>query len=114
MRTDVTFEDDDGVEQTASLPAIYKKCSRCPDGTVDCFEGGVTDEMREDPDFDEDYHNGVYSKPCPDCKGSQKILIPDEASMTQSERAIFSQYQEHQRMWAKIRAEERYERRMGC
>jgi hypothetical protein len=108
------YLDDDGNDAEATFPAKSIPCPRCPDGTVDCFEGRVTDDMREDPDFAEDYKAGKYSKPCPECNGTRKILEPDEAKMTDEQKRLYEEVQDYERFDAQCRAAERQERRMGC
>lgn len=107
----ITYEDYEGCEVTTEFPSKEVPCSRCPDGTVDCFEGGVTSEMREDPDFDEDYHNGKFSVPCPECKGTRKVLEVDEAALSPEQAEQWKDCQSWQRLMAEIAAEERRERR---
>jgi len=114
LTIELEYPDDDGEMVTVKLPAKRVPCPRCPDGTVDIFEGGVTEDMREDPDFDEDYAAGRYSKPCPKCNGKKTVFEPDESAMTEQQRLLYAKVQEHQRFEAKCRAEERYEKRMGC
>lgn len=69
------------------------------------------EQFEEDPDFKEDYLNGVYDEPCPDCHGRSTVLEIDVESLPPEQERWVEDY---------IREESEYrqlvemERRMGC
>lgn len=73
------------------LPGKFEVCPACQgSGTQDCWEGGMTgDEMAEQgPEFFEDYMNGVYSKPCDECKGQRVVVVPAKSLLTKEQLAL--------------------------
>jgi hypothetical protein len=74
-----TDEDEDGFEQTHELPATRVICSNC-DGkghhvnrAID-GHGISPEEFHRDPEFMEDYFNGVFDVQCDECRGAKIVL----------------------------------------
>lgn len=74
----VTFylQDEDGGDVRYEQPFEWKICPICDgkgthvDPNID--RNGITqEEMDNDPQFFEDYRNGVYDIPCNECKGKR-------------------------------------------
>ena len=49
--------------------------------------GITSSEMNEDPEFMEDYFNGVYDIPCKECSGSGKVIETPEFWEERAQRA---------------------------
>lgn len=70
-------------ENEISLKARYEVCPRCEgkgthvNPSID-GHGISAQEFAEDPQFKEDYFNGVYDVPCYDCKGLRVVPVVDE------------------------------------
>ena len=65
------------------LRAHFEVCETCNGrGAVvnpSIDEQGLTQEdFDQDPDFREEYCQGRYDIPCPECKGRNVVLVPDE------------------------------------
>jgi hypothetical protein len=84
-----------GYGETVMLPAHYEVCGRCHgSGVHDCWEGGVTQEMSDDPDFFEDYASGMYDAGCTECEGKRVVAVIDRDQMSEELR---ERYDEHER-----------------
>lgn len=114
---EVRWEDDEGCEQSAAIPARYEVCGRCHGRGVhdhEAFANGISpEEFAEDPDFAEDYFKGVYDVQCSECHGKRVVLVPDEEDLNEEERKVLEIYYENLRARAVYRREEAYARRMG-
>lgn len=102
---------DDGDE--ISLPTKWEICPTCRGkGTSSAYLGAFTgDDMREDPEFFEDYMNGNYDRSCDECDGTGKIEVIDTEKLDEKTLQLLIQQQLDD---AKYRAEVEAERRMGA
>jgi hypothetical protein len=108
--------DEDTSEREVVIPTKWVLCDLC-EGTgthvnpaIDC-NGLTAEDFYDDPDFAEDYRNGVYDVTCNRCCGRTTIRVPDYDSMTERDREALRQHQEAE---AEMRAERLAEIRMGC
>lgn len=94
------------------LPTKWAICDACRgEGTRALHGYDVTEMIREDPDFGEDYFAGLYDTPCVECRGSGKVKVYDE------DRLDADQLAEVRRAAAEddeYRALCEAERRFGC
>lgn len=103
----IKFEDDDGNE--LSLPGKYEVCDRC-DGRGSMVNPAIdgnglsAEDFAQDPDFKEDYLNGLYDIPCRECDGLRVVLVPDEA---RADPKLLEQYRERVAADRRADAEER-------
>lgn len=83
----VQYEDDEGVEHEVTLPAHWRICDRCRgDGKTSAHLGSFSaEDMWEDPDFAQDYKDGVYDTACEACGGTGKVLEVDCEACVQPE-----------------------------
>ncbi len=86
-------------------------------GKVDnpAFSNGITSSEWEQWG-DEDrasYLSGLYDVPCPDCRGSGKIKVPDVAAMTFTEKRELVLQRIEAREEAEFLRQCAHERRMG-
>jgi len=89
-------EDEDGgiVEEDHDLPVLFRPCNYCR-GTGKVVNpaidaSGLTRyDFDEDPDFLEDYRNGVYDIPCGHCKGTRIVPEVDEMNLTSEQQKIY-------------------------
>lgn len=110
-------ENDDGDEIEDELPTKYGVCPRC-DGAgshvnpnVDGH--GITAEEWErdwDDESREGYFRGDYDVSCEECHGLRVVPCVDREACDQK---LLEEYDEHQRIEARWRAEEAHARRMG-
>lgn len=105
----ITLYDDDGGER--ELPFRYVICGQCEGhGRSSAYLGAFTgDQMREDPDFADDYRAGVYDRSCETCGGSGKVKVVDRAKCSKADLAA---YDAQQRESAECDAIQRQERLM--
>jgi hypothetical protein len=84
----------DGGEEEVVIPSHMEVCERCEGrGKVDheAFSNGISqDSFDEDPDFREDYFNGVYDVLCPECRGHNVVEEPDD-DLTPRQQAAWDQ-----------------------
>lgn len=115
MHIEWIHEDDEGNELIEQIPAVWKICSTCEGhGSHSRDFGAITSDEWNGPDWDDEsretYLSGGYDKSCEDCKGSGKVMIPDEST---TEPELYQRYME----WLSERAHQRYiekrERDMG-
>jgi len=112
MTATVTFEDEDGVEETRTVPIEFSVCPVCEgrgkhvNPSIDC-NGLTADDFAEDPDFREDYFSGVYDQTCNECGGRNvvPVCLDDEVNKVR---------EADRRADAAARAEYLAERRMGA
>ena len=111
----VTIWIDNGEEyEEVALPITRIVCPRCQGlGVHDAWEGGMTrDEMDDmDPDFFDDYRDGLYNVPCTRCHGRNVIEVVDESRLSPALRAAWD---DDQRAADEVAQMERMERLMGC
>lgn len=110
------FQMNDGEEdREVNLPAHWAICDRCNgEGKSSAHLGAFTGEqMREDPEFAEDYMSGVYDKPCHVCSGTGKVQIVDRDRCKSEEQLAALKHMDDKAEWeAESRAERRAEARM--
>lgn len=109
------------------LKQMWIICTSCEgNGKVDnpAFSNGFTSsewaEMQSDMDPGEEtsaadrYMSGFYDVPCPTCKTSGKIQVPDVSAMTFAEKRVFVAARREQREAAEYARESAMERAMGA
>lgn len=77
----VEMVESDGTERVVDLPAKWEICGVCQgQGKSSAHLGAFTQSewVEQDEDFKQDYMDGAYDRPCDSCKGSGKLLVPDE------------------------------------
>ena len=97
-----------------TYPAKYEVCPTCKGKGTSSLHLGVftSEDMYElGPEFQEDYMNGRYDEPCPECNGRTTVLTIDfdSCNPVQYHRAI--QYLQSE---ASARAMEAMEHRTGA
>lgn len=123
MQISFTIEDEDGVEETLTIPAKWEVCSDC-EGKGSTYLGWTSREQpafthedfeQEGPDFREDYMAGKYDRQCPTCQGRTTVLVPnlDLEKDPKHERA-FKLYLEKEKSDREYQRECEAERRMGA
>jgi hypothetical protein len=101
-------------EGEVALPCRWEVCRRCR-GEGELAMPGVSfssDEMEElGEDFCDDYMNGVYNEPCPECGGRTTVAVVDEERM---DPELLAAWQAQQRSMWEMYEVERQERMMGA
>ena len=112
MKT-ITIYNAEGEEQELFLPTHREVCPTCDGkGTSSAYLGAFSgDDMREDPEFFEDYMAGRYDRTCEECNGLRVIEVVDIDKMPAADRAL---YEEHMREEASYNSMCEMERRMGA
>ncbi|MGH6792165.1 MAG: hypothetical protein ACRECF_05440 [Methyloceanibacter sp.] len=107
MARPLILYDDDGGER--ELPLRFEICPTCDGhGQSSAYLGAFTgDQMREDPDFADDYRRGRYDRACDECGGTGKVKAPDWKRISAADRKA---YERQEREDAECRAIERAER----
>lgn len=100
------YDDETGEERR--LPFVWAICPTCDGhGKSSAYLGAFTgDQMREDPEFMEDYFAGHYDRTCDECAGRGSIPVID---LDKTPKADLKLYNEQQADLAEMRAIERQE-----
>lgn len=108
-----SYEDDDGNPCTHDFPTTTEVCGRCGGRGVHDPEGfgDVTDLVREDRDWAEDYMRGRFDVRCTTCDGKNVVLSID---VEKADEKMLQHYYDWCDMEQASRAESEAERRMGC
>ena len=110
-----TLYTDDGEEQ--QLPYKWTICPDCNGhGKSSAYLGAFTaEDMRDDPDFAEEYMAGGYDRHCETCNGSGKVAEVDLRQMTKAQRKAYrEQRADEAEVDAIQEAERRAEHYMDC
>jgi len=101
----LTLEDDTEIE----LPYQWEICGHCRgEGKSSAYLGAFTaEQMREDPDFSDDYRRGFYDRDCDRCGGTGKLAVPDREAMAAEVRDA---YDAQCKALRELREDERSER----
>lgn len=104
----------DNEQEIYCMPAVFEVCGRCRGtGSIDCFPNGVPEDyFHEDPDFHEDYFNGVYDKSCTECNGMR--VVPEPDPITDLDKTVLEAHHEWLKDIADMNAIYAAERRMGA
>ncbi len=111
------FELYDG--EVIALPARWEVCFRCNGNgshTNPSIDGnGLTlEDFANDPDFADDYFDGVYDIACEECGGRTTVMVVDDRNLDSKQ---VKDYERLQAFWedeADYAALVAAERRMGC
>ncbi len=108
LKVRTLYTEDDG---EVELPFKWEICGQCRGhGTSSRYLGAFTaDQMREDPEFAEDYMNDEYDRTCETCGGSGKVKVLDR---TKTPADQLEAYDAQQRDLEDVRSIERQERLM--
>ena len=92
------FDEDEEREVPAlTCPSQMVVCGRCAGSgvTTAICEDGMDPEMWDEMNGDEreEYIDGVYDKPCPDCKGLRVVPEPRLDALTAEDRKRFDKYE---------------------
>jgi cytochrome c553 len=112
-KIEVVF-DDTPIEHTLKLK--WGVCGTCHgrgkhvNPSIDAH-GISQEEFEEDPEFEEEYHAGLYDVQCFECHGRTTVLeINEKASSTEAVKATNEIFKDT----SSYRSECEAERRMGC
>ena len=116
---DFTYENDEGEEITAKLPAEYEVCSRCQGRGTHVnpnIDGhGISEDEWNGPDWDEDsrqtYLSGGYDVTCEECRGLRVVLVVDES---RCDKSLLERYLRARDAEAADAREDAAIRRMEC
>ena len=109
MTAIASFIDED---EPREIPFKWEVCGTCEgrgrhvSPSIDC--NGISGEtFREDPDFHQDYMNGLYDVPCAECNGRRVVPEPALEEHVEAFEAWVESELDYQRICAA-------ERRMGA
>jgi hypothetical protein len=106
----IIIENDEGEE--ISLPVKFEVCPTCEGKGTQALHGlEVTDMVRDDPEFAEDYFRGFYDTICAGCRGQRVVEVVDERRLDAPTLKLWHEWCDAE---AELRAMEAAERRMGC
>jgi hypothetical protein len=110
-----TFEDEDGLEQEARIPANWEICGTCRGNGQHSRNLGAFTQDEWDAqgfEFQEEYLAGAYDSTCESCDGTGKVLVADwdKASKALSPATLAAIEAEDEAI-ATLEAEEAAERR---
>lgn len=110
--------DEDGDEETVTLPAKFEVCGTCNgkgrhvNPSIDAH-GLSAEDFAEDPSFKEDYFTGVYDVDCAECGGKRVVPEVDETRCTPDQAEALKRVQTHLEEECRHRAEDEHCRKMG-
>ncbi|RLI66792.1 MAG: hypothetical protein DRO67_00015 [Candidatus Asgardarchaeum californiense] len=111
MAKTLTYTDFAGIEH--EIPAMYAVCDRCngegrhTNPNIDA--DGLTEDFINDPEFMENYRNGVYDVTCSKCNGKRVMLVPNEnIADPEDVEEYYREQREIEKMYAEIDAERRF------
>jgi hypothetical protein len=106
-RTPILYCDD--TDSEIELPFKWIICGACDGhGKSSAYLGAFTGEqMREDPDFADDYRRGFYDRACDDCGGTGKVKVADFSRMTKQQRRDYRKQQRDSAEIDRIQQQER-------
>lgn len=90
--------------QEVELPAKWEVCSRCEgrgshvNPNID-GNGISAEEFEQDPEFRENYFNGLYDISCEECKGRTTVLVVDEEQADKDTLKKHHEFQEDKAKW---------------
>lgn len=119
MEATVSYSDDEGEEQEIVLPCKYEVCPTCNgkgthvNPSIDAH-GLSAEDFAEDPDFKEDYFNGVYDVICHGCGGKNVTPVADFDRFTKAQTKIWCRIEKAAEEDAEFEAICASERRMGA
>lgn len=101
----------------AQVPGKWDICGCCGGNGAHCHNidgNGLPNDMAEDPEFMEDYMNGVYDKTCEECGGTGKVVIPNLARFNSDHHLIYNQWLKEENERYESDAIQAAERAMGA
>ncbi len=82
------------------LPAKWEICNACGGEGTELYGSlkgaDVTEMLREDPEFEEEYRGGRYDVACSQCHGTGKELVVDEDRLTAEQKITYHNYLDYQ------------------
>lgn len=116
---ELEWYDEDGEEVSHSFPCKNEVCPRCEGYgthlnpsignhayTMEEFNESFDDEGREE------YfkRGGIYDVQCEECKGNKVIQVVDESRLSEEQKNLYAEYEEHEEEMARMDAEDRQTR----
>lgn len=123
MNMELTYINDDGNEETMTLPSKMEVCDDCGGtGFVLCegMRGHAysAEEFYEefDPEEQEAYftRGGMYDEQCPTCKGKNVVPVVDESVLTPEQKTFYDAYCEYKYQCASNDRADAMTRRAEC
>lgn len=122
-KTDPADPNGDPLEVELVVPARWEVCGDC-DGhgstLRESLRGGFTEsefnECFDDEESREQYfmRGGIYDEQCKTCRGRTTVLVPNEAAMSDEQRAALAEWEEDQQERAREERNDRAVRRAEC
>lgn len=117
MKAHIDVMNEDGSEEIdVEVPIIFEVCPTCEgkgthvNPSIDA--GGLSaDDFMEDPDFTEEYVNGLYDVDCYECGGNKVIPVLNRDIIDEE---LLSRIDEQEKADLEHRMEIEAERRAGC
>jgi predicted methyltransferase len=116
----LTWTDEEGEEVSHIVPSKKEVCHDC-DGHGMVLNESMRhhaytsdDEEMHDPEFREEYfkRGGIYDVQCPTCKGHNVEEVVDESRLSDEQKKLYAEYEEHEEDMARMDAEDRHTRYM--
>lgn len=123
MSIKITIENDDGEEETMSLPAKMEVCPECQgSGFVLCegMRGHAYSAEEFAESFDEEEaqeyftRGGMYDTQCDHCHGQNVVPVVEEDRLTPAQKEFYQTYLDQESSKARMDAEDRATMRAEC
>lgn len=110
------------IEFSWDFPAKWEVCGCCRGSGSTAFGYSERNQIawtqsewaEEDPDFREDYMNGYYDRPCPECNGRTTVMVVDEKKFNETHKKWYQAWCEELERGYYYDAIAEAERRFGC
>ena len=112
-------DEDEEITETFTFNVRFEVCDLCNGkGTMvnpSIDSGGLGyDDFHDDPDFEEDYHNGCFDIACSQCSGKRVVPTICDYSLTDEQSRALKIMRDQEEEEAYYHAERMAEMRMGC
>ena len=114
---ELTWSDEDGEEVTHSFPCKNEVCPRCEGygthltpsiGNHAYSHEEFYESFPDDEDREEYFkRGGIYDVQCEECKGNKVIEVVDESRLSEEQKKLYAEYEEHEEEMARMDEEDR-------
>lgn len=113
---ELTWSDEDGEEVTHSFPCKNEVCPRC-EGYGTHLTPSIGNHAYSQEEFNESFDDegreeyfkrgGIYDVQCEECKGNKVIEVVDESKLSEEQKKLYAEYEEHEDEMARMDEEDR-------
>lgn len=116
---ELTWSDEDGEDITHEFPCKNEVCPRC-EGYGTHLTPSIGNHAYSQEEFYDSFDDegreeyfkrgGIYDVQCEECKGNKVIEVVDESRLSEEQKKLYAEYEEHEEEMARMDAEDRQTR----